>query len=227
MRHARRGRAARCVLWSVATQKVTNGSKQLTTAQTQNIALRTRDRTQGKPAVQCSLSKRIFFCSLFFLPLSLYLWYSQKVQNQMMSASSCWVHLPGTPRDTPRSRLLPRPAFSAASCPPARRPPKSLPRFTVAGAGLQWHVGVWTLGCSKTTRLPLSISLPATVTNSATESIERASLISPLLLLACCFAHAHGSIRNLKPKCKPQIGYRVVPTSLSKPTTKIWDRNFF
>ena len=151
-----RGRAAPCVLWSVATQKA-NGSKQ-PAQHTQNIALRTRDRTQegNKAAAYPSEFSFAAFSFLFCVAKS------AKPNECLLWSCSCrvWVHLPGTPRDTPRSRLLPRPAFSAASCPPAVRPPKSLPHFTVAGAGLQRHVGVWTFGCSKLRYCPpLSLSL--------------------------------------------------------------------
>ena len=142
------------------------------------------------PRLHCSLSKRIFFCSLFSL---FFVAKSAKPNECLLYSCWVWVHLPGTPRDTPRSRLLPRPAFSAASCPPAVRPPKSLPHFTVAGAGLQRPrpaaarrgLDVW---LQQTTILPLSLSLPATVTNSATESIERS---------LCCYCFAHGSRARL------------------------------
>jgi hypothetical protein len=98
-----------------------------------------------------------------------------------------WVHLPGTPRDTPRSRLLPRPAFSAASCPPAVRPPKSLPwPVQDCSRGRQRHVGrrgldVWLQQNYETA--PLSLSPPATGHRNELGNGKHRESISQLLLL--------------------------------------------
>lgn len=153
---ARRGRAAACVLWSVATPKG-NGSKQPAQAHTEHRFAHARPY----PRLPCCLSKRIFFCSLFF---SFCVAKSAKPNECLLCTCWVWVHLPGTPRDTPRSRLLPRPAFSAASCPPAVRPPKSLPwPVQDCSRGRQRHVGrrgldVWLQQNYETAPLSLSLS---------------------------------------------------------------------
>jgi len=107
--HARRGRgrAAPCVLWSVATQKA-NGSKQ-PTQHTQNTSLCARE-TVPKAALQIIQANFLLQPFFFFFVAK-----SAKPNECLLYSCWVWVHLPGTPRDTPRSRLLPWPAFSAAS----------------------------------------------------------------------------------------------------------------
>jgi len=153
---ARRGRAAACVLWSVATPKG-NGSKQPAQAHTEHRFAHARPypRATRLQLIQANFLLQPFLF-LFFVAKS------AKPNECLLCTCRVWVHLPGTPRDTPRSRLLPRPAFSAASCPPAVRPPKSLPwPVQDCSRGRQRHVGrrgldVWLQQNYETAPLSLS-----------------------------------------------------------------------
>jgi hypothetical protein len=118
---ARRGRGR------AATEKATGVNKpaqaEAARAHTHRASLCARE-TVPKAALHCSLSNRIFFCGLLFS----FLVAKSARPNECLLCSTplLGVHLPGTPRDTPRSRLLHRPAFPRLLVRPLSSP-KSLP----------------------------------------------------------------------------------------------------
>lgn len=112
------------------------------------------------PRLNCTAAYPIdfFFCGLLFS----FLVAKSARPNECLLCSTplLGVHLPGTPRDTPRSRLLPRPAFPRLLVRPLSYP-NLYPYFTVAGAELQGrhrHLhctsGFW---LQQITRRPLTI----------------------------------------------------------------------
>lgn len=183
---ARRGRGR----GRAAAEKATGVNKpaqaEAARAHTHRASLCARE-TVPKAALHCSLSNRIFFCGLLFS----FLVAKSARPNECLLCSTplLGVHLPGTPRDTPRSRLLPRPAFPRLLVRPLSSP-NLYPYFTVAGAGLQGrhrhlHVGVLVAANYETAPHYL-LPLPATVTNSATESKGESISPDPLCASAVC-----------------------------------------